>query len=175
MAVQISSGLVAKLQQALWKAGYFPGLITQVFDDNTVAQLEAYWASKGWALPANAVAATGLIQGSFLGEDNVQDPSFTQAEMTVIGQAYAEKRGLNGAGGWLKKNWLWIAGGVVLVGAGVGGYFWWRHSQAQAMGELGCGCPPRPLEHSGRTSTYRFPSGTKHGHYRASTGRFHQH
>ncbi len=171
---QLTSGLVGYLQQALFKVGFWPGALTTVFDAATVAQLDAYWASKGYPAPKSAVEATALLQRSF--SEVPQDHAFTLAEMTVIGQAYAEAKGL-GVVGWLKRNWPWVAAGVVVVGGGIGAYAWWRKGQEPPAGELGdLGCPcMMGLGHGGRTSTYQFQSGRKRGHYRSSTGRFHSH
>lgn len=172
---QLTSGLVGYLQQALMKVGFYPGALTTVFDAATVAQLDLYWASKGFPAPTSAVEATALLQRSF--SEVPQEHAFTLAEMTVIGQAYAEAKGL-GFGGWLKRNWPWVVvGGIVVVGGAVGGYMYWQKSQ-KPMGELGdfgdLGCPCA-LGHGGRTTSYSFPSGRKSGHYRSSTGRFHAH
>lgn len=177
MATRVSQGLAAKLQQALVKFGFYPGLMSLTWDANTISELERYWTSKGFALPKSAAEATSLLSQSFREEGAVRDPDFTSAEETVLGLAYAEARGLDK--GWFRKNWIWITlGGVVLVGGAVGGYFWWKKSK-KPMGELeglggGLGCPCA-LGHSGRTSMYSFPSGKKRGHYRDATGRFHSH
>jgi len=173
---QLTSGLVGYLQQAMFNAGFYPGALTTVFDANTVAQLDAYWASKGYAAPKSAIEATALLQRSFV--EVPQTHTFTLAEMTVIGQAYAEKKGL-GVMGWLRRNWPWVvAGGVVVVGGSIGGYYYWQKSQEGGgtgeLGDLGCPCA-MGLGHGGRTTNYLFPSGKKSGHYRASTGRFHSH
>lgn len=173
---QLSSGLVAKLQQALYKQNFYPGVLTSVFDANTVNQLALYWQAKGFPAPTNAAEATALLQRSFI-ESGIQDPAFNLAELTVLGQAYAEAKGL-GFMGWLGRNWPWVVvGGIVVVGGAIGGYMWWQKSQ-NPMGELGdfgdLGCPCA-LGHGGRTANYQFPSGKKSGHYRSSTGRFHAH
>ena len=169
--ITITSGLAVKLQSALYKAGYFPGLMTSVFDENTVNQLDAYWRAKGFALPTSADEAQLLLSRSFM-ETGVQDPAFTVAEMVVLSQGYASARNL-GIGGWFKKNWMWVAGGVVVIGGAVGGYYWYQKSQeGGGTNGLGCGCA---LGHGGRTTSYSFPGGTKHGHYSKATGRFHSH
>jgi hypothetical protein len=72
---------------------------------------------------------------------------------------------------WLKRNWKWLVGGTVAV-AVVGGAYYYSQQTSGAQAGLGCGCG---LGHSGRTATYRFPSGRKHGHYSSKTRRFHRH
>lgn len=170
--IQITSGLVAKLQGALYSVGFFPGLMTNVFDENTVNQLEAYWRSKGFAMPTSAEQATVLLQQSFIGATGAQDPLFALSEMNTIAMKYAEVRSL-GIGGWFKKNWPWVVGGVVVIGGAVGGYYWYQKSQEDGgTNGLGCGCA---LGHGGRTTSYTFPRGTKRGHYSSASGRFHTH
>ncbi len=169
--ITITSGLAVKLQSALYKAGYFPGVLTSVFDENTVNQLDAYWRSKGFALPASADEAQLLLSRSFM-ETGVQDPMFSVSEMVALAKGYASARNL-GLGGWFKKNWPWVLGGVVVAGGAVGGYYWYQKTHEDSeSGGLGCGCA---LGHGGRTASYSFPGGTKRGHYSSSTGRFHTH
>lgn len=136
--ITVTSGLATKLQSALYKAGYFPGLMSSVFDDNTVNQLDAYWTAKGFALPKSADEAQTLLARSFM-ETGVQDPMFSVSEMVALAKGYASKKNL-GVGGWFKKNWPWVVGTVVVVGGVVGGVAWYRHEHASDTKGLGCGC-----------------------------------
>lgn len=82
---------------------------------------------------------------------------------------------------WLKENWKWIAGGVVLAGATAAGIWYWKKRQGVRTNGLGCACglggsEMLELGHGGRTATYQSPSGKRQrGHYRSATGRFHTH
>lgn len=171
----IPQDLANKLLQALTDAG-FPGNLNGQFNAAVVARLNSYWTAHGWTLPATLDNANKLFL-AFAGADATS--IFTAAEASALASAYMSMQG-----GWLKKNWMWLVGGVVLLGGAVaGGIYWWKKTHQPPMGKLGdgglggddgLGCPCA-LGHGGRTAMYEFPSGKKRGHYRDSTGRFHAH
>jgi len=161
----VSADVVNKLIVTLGLSN-FPGNQTGVFDAVLAKRLEAYWTSIGQPLPTTVDGAAKLLAAL---QDAHAAYALAPEEAAALAAAYMAVRP-----SWLKRHWLAVTiGTVVVVGGAVGGYFWWTKShEEKAPGGLGCPCA---LGHGGRTAMYKFPSGNKRGHYRDSTGRFHSH
>ncbi len=169
-----ASPTVMKVQGKLATKGLFPGVVDGKFDIKLVTALETFFGSMPTTLK-EAAPMFGKLNVDAPAAAGSESMNLTPEEMGLLSVAYLAFKDVNGGIGYkIRKNLaLVIVGAVVLTGGVVGGVWYWKkHKSSGGAHGLGCPCS---LGHGGRTTSYRFPSGKKHGHYRTSTGRFHAH
>lgn len=113
---------VVKLQKKLG----VPGTLSGRFDGALVDLIDAYAGSMPTNL-ADAQAVFTRLNTERPASAGNEGLNFTDAEITALATAYLAYKDAHGSTGyWMRKNAGWIIGGVVVVGAVIGGVWYWK-------------------------------------------------